>query len=122
MKKTYQGSCHCGKVRFEADIDKDAGARRCHCWICARQRAWATQVKLEDFRLLAGESELGDYQCDTRSGHPLFCRTCGVASFGRGYVDAKGGEYVSIATDCLDDARSALTRQLGTKAPLAAAR
>lgn len=114
MKKTYHGSCHCGAVRFEADIELNTsqlnnGRRRCNCWICARQRVSETLVKPEDFRLLAGEAELGDYQFGTGGGHHLFCRTCGAATFGRGAVDATGSEYVSIAAACLDNANPALT-------------
>jgi hypothetical protein len=103
MKQTYQGSCHCGKVRFEADVDPDGGVRRCNCWICAKQRSMEMLVKAEDFRLLSDEAELGDYPFGIRGGHSLFCRTCGVASFRRGYAETLGGEYVSIASACLND-------------------
>jgi hypothetical protein len=122
MKKTYRGSCQCGAVRFEADIDVDNGRRRCHCWICARQRAWETLVKPEDFRLLAGESELDDYRSATGSGDHLFCRNCGGASFGRGFVDATGVEYVSIAAGCFDNANPALTQGIRAHARFDAAR
>jgi hypothetical protein len=103
MKKTYQGSCHCGKVRFEADVDPDGGMRRCNCWICARHRSWETLIKAADFRLLTSEADLSGYPFGTQGGRHLFCRSCGVASFRRGYAEALGGEYVSITSACLHD-------------------
>jgi hypothetical protein len=101
-KQTVQGSCHCGAVRFEADLDLAAGTSKCNCSICAKTRNWEVIVKPEAFRLLAGEGELSSYEFGSKSAHHVFCRRCGVHTFGRGYVEAIGGDYRAVRLACLD--------------------
>jgi hypothetical protein len=103
MKKTYNGGCHCGKVRFQALIDLAEGTGKCNCSICTKTRAWGAIVKPDAFTLLSGEEELSLYQFNSHSTEWLFCRSCGVRSFGRGNVPEIGGAYVSVAVNCLDD-------------------
>lgn len=103
MLKRYKGSCHCGKVAFEAEIDLAAGTGKCNCSICTKRREWSVLVKPEAFTLLRGADALSDYQFGTMSGHHRFCATCGCAPFGEGYVEEIGGAFVSIALASLDD-------------------
>ncbi|MDB5041215.1 MAG: glutathione-dependent formaldehyde-activating [Candidatus Eremiobacteraeota bacterium] len=100
MKKTYSGTCHCGAVRFEADIDLGAGTFKCNCPICTKTRMWGAIVRPEDFRLLRGEDRLKDYQPD--GVHHVFCTNCGVRPYGWG-EESSGGKFYAVRLACLDD-------------------
>lgn len=102
MKRTYHGSCHCGAIRYEADIDLSQGTGKCNCSFCTKARSWAVIVKPEDFRLLSGEDALADYQFGARSTHHFFCRHCGMRPYGQ--ARAGSTEFYTVNLACLDDA------------------
>ena len=102
MLKTYQGSCHCGAVRFEADLDLTQSTYRCNCSICRRTRFWPAVARADGFRLLAGEAELTQYVFHSRKNQHYFCRHCGVRPFGIGTETPIGPMY-GVNVGCLTD-------------------
>lgn len=98
--KTYAGGCHCGAVRYEVTADL-AQTITCNCSLCSKTGWILTFVPHAQFTLLSGEENLADYQFNKKVIHHLFCKTCGVRSFGRG-VDEKGEATYAINVRCLD--------------------
>jgi len=101
MKRAYPGSCHCGAVRYAAEIDLAAGTAKCNCSICFKSRAWMAFIPADAFRLLAGEQSLRDYQFASKSIHHVFCTQCGVRSFAHG-ADGQGNRFYAVRVNCLD--------------------
>jgi hypothetical protein len=104
MQKTYTGRCHCGAVRFEADVDISIGTTKCNCSICAKSRLWTVQAGPTSVRILVGETVLTDYRGANPVAHHFFCSDCGVRPFQR--VDPpnmSGGVYFNVNLACLAD-------------------
>ena len=101
MKQTHSGGCHCGAVRYEADVDFSKGTLRCNCSICRKARMWLVAVDGNDFRLLSGADALSEYQFGPKRIHHLFCKHCGIKSFARAEMPG-GGAFVAVAVGCLD--------------------
>lgn len=102
-KKTYKGSCRCGNIRYEADIDLSAGTGKCNCTFCWKSRWWGAMIKPDAFRLLAAPDELGYGFPTEKYGTRAICKQCGIIPFGWGNLPMVSGDYVSINLACLDD-------------------
>jgi hypothetical protein len=103
MRRTYSGGCHCGAIRFEADLDVLSGTTKCNCSICSKMRLWAVQAAPDAFRLLSGADDLTDYRGRNAVAHHLFCRHCGVHAFE--WIDVpnmSGARYYNVNVACLD--------------------
>ena len=105
--KIYSGSCHCGTIRFEADLDIGAGTIKCNCSSCMKARSWLVFVTADRFRLLSGHESQRNYQW-TPPGRPAptveyhFCSGCGIRTPALGNIPALGGAVYAIQVQLLD--------------------
>jgi hypothetical protein len=95
------GGCHCGAVRFEAQLPHDVEAQSCNCSICEMVGFIHVIVPESRFRLVQGEDALTCYTFNTGVAEHLFCRVCGVKSFYRPRSNPDGW---SLNARCLDSA------------------
>lgn len=75
------GACHCGAIRYEAEIDP-AEVSICHCSDCQALTGSAFRVTVpaeeENFRLLSGEPKIYVKTADSgRKRLQAFCGECG---------------------------------------------
>jgi hypothetical protein len=77
-KRWRSGGCHCGAVRFEANLPDHVVALSCNCSICAKTGFIHVIMDEEDFRLVSGEDNLELYPFNTGQAKHWFCKTCGV--------------------------------------------
>ena len=96
--KTYQGACHCGRVRFRvtAAITQISD---CNCSMCTKKGFLHLIVPPEQFELLSGKDELSTYQFNTRVAKHTFCRHCGIHAF---YVPRSDPDKIDVNVRCLD--------------------
>lgn len=121
MRKTYQGACHCGRVRFEVDADIDH-VRVCDCSICRKRGALIHRVAQEDLRIHTPLDQLTLHQWGSFTARDYFCPVCGILPFRRPSAPtpeerANGVESFdgwAVNTRCLDgvDPSTVPTREI----------
>jgi hypothetical protein len=98
----HEGSCHCGAVRFEVELEHGFKGSRCNCSICSRTAQTGAIVKPDAFRLLSGEDDRSSYAWGAKISTRYFCKHCGIACYGEGHLAVIGGDYVSVNLNCID--------------------
>ena len=95
----YSGSCQCGKVAYEVDVDLDSTVT-CNCSRCQRLGSVLAFAPRDSFRLTAGEGETTVYRFNKEVIEHHFCPTCGIQSFAYGTMP-DGSPMASVNVNCL---------------------
>ena len=77
--ETRTGSCHCGAVVFEVELEDGLqNLRRCNCSLCRRKGAIMASVPVQKLKVVAGEDQLSLYQWNKKIARHYFCKHCGI--------------------------------------------
>ncbi|MDW5443428.1 GFA family protein [Polaromonas sp. SM01] len=96
----HQGSCHCGRVKFEVEGDITS-ALSCNCSICLRKGSLLWFVPRGAMRLLTPEEDTSTYLFSKHLIKHRFCPNCGLHPYGE--ATAPSGEAMAaINIRCIE--------------------
>lgn len=98
----YNGSCHCGNIKFSFEHKPIESGLRCNCSICRRKGAAMSEFTLapEELTIKVEEDSLTVYQFDTKVAKHYFCNQCGIYPFHE--TLRKPGNY-RVNLGCIDE-------------------
>jgi hypothetical protein len=106
-----QGSCHCGNIRYEAEVDPER-VSICHCTDCQKLTGSAYRVSVralqKDFVLLAGSPATYIKTADSGAKRAqVFCPNCGspLYTYGVGNTQTYG-----LRVGCIEQRRQLVPR------------
>ncbi|MCH8105297.1 MAG: GFA family protein [Proteobacteria bacterium] len=102
MTKHYQGSCHCGAIKFSYDGEEILKGLRCTCSICSRKGTMMSTeaIPLENLSIEADENNIGLYQFGSKIAKHYFCKICGIYTHNE--MLRKPG-HMRVNLGCVDD-------------------
>lgn len=95
----FQGSCHCGAIRFEVEAPETVEVENCNCSMCAKAGFLHLIVPLSKFWLLSGADQITTYTFNTGVAKHTFCKVCGIKPF---YTPRSNPDGIDINVRCLD--------------------
>ena len=73
------GTCHCGAVAFEVELENGLGdLKRCNCSLCRRKGAIMAYASVERLKIVKGAEMMSLYQWNTKVAKHYFCKICGI--------------------------------------------
>ena len=96
--KSWEGGCHCRRVRFEVTADITQ-VTDCNCSICSKKGFLHLIVEPAQFRLLQGQEVLVTYRFNTGTAEHKFCRYCGIHPF---YTPRSHPDKVDVNVRCIE--------------------
>lgn len=79
MSEIKKGTCHCGDIEFQVELDNGlVDIRRCNCSLCRRKGAIIASAPLEKLKIIKGEGSLSVYTWNSKVAKHYFCKHCGI--------------------------------------------
>ena len=94
----YQGGCHCGRVRFEIDVEIGT-VLDCNCSICAKKGFLHLIVDPSQVRMLSPADAVSLYQFNTKTAKHYFCPVCGISAY---YIPRSHPDKIDVNVRCLE--------------------